>query len=98
MLYLAPGQEIISPEQFRASTPETVARGAGTQLAKISPSMLVKYGTNESLMEATNMLYVAEKTSIPVPTLFAAYAYGPLDRDIYESGNVYDTYISKEFI
>jgi len=98
VLYLAPGQEIISPEQFRASTPETVARGAGTQLAKISPSMLVKYGTNESLMEATNMLYVAEKTSIPVPTLFAAYAYGPLDRDIYESGNVYDTYISKEFI
>lgn len=98
VLYLAPGQEIISPEQFRASNPETLATGAGTQLAKMSPSMLVKYGTHASLIEAKNMLYVAERTSIPIPRLFAAYAYGPLDRDVDDFGSVYDTYIFMEFI
>jgi effector-binding domain-containing protein len=75
-----------------------LATGAGTQLAKISPSMLVKYGSHASLIEAKNMLYVAERTSIPVPRLFAAYAYGPLDRDVDDFGSVYDTYIFMEFI
>jgi hypothetical protein len=98
VLYLAPGQEIISPEQFRASNPEMLAHCTGTQLAKISSSMLVKYGTHASLIEAKNMLYVAERTSIPVPKLFAAYAYGPLDRDVEDFGSVYDTYIFMEFI
>ncbi|KAF2710196.1 hypothetical protein K504DRAFT_533175 [Pleomassaria siparia CBS 279.74] len=63
-----------------------------------SPLMLVKYGTHASLIEARNMLYVAERTSIPVPRLFAAYAYGPPDRDVDDFGNVYDTYIFIEFI
>lgn len=98
VLYLAPGQEIISPEQFRASNPETLATGAGTVLAKMSPSMLVKYGAHASLIEAKNMLYVAENTSIPVPKLYAAYAYGPLARDIDDYGSVYDIYIFMEFI
>ncbi|KAF2867837.1 phosphotransferase enzyme family protein [Massariosphaeria phaeospora] len=98
VLYLAPGQEIISPEQFRASNPEILATGAGTQLAKMTPSMLVKYGTHASLIEAKNMLYVAERTSIPIPRLFAAYAYGPLDRDVADFGSVYDTYIFMEFV
>jgi aminoglycoside phosphotransferase (APT) family kinase protein len=60
--------------------------------------MLVKYGTHASLIEAKNMLYVAERTSIPVPRLFAAYAYRPLDRDVEDFGSVYDTYIFMEFI
>lgn len=94
VLYLAPGQEIISPEQFEASNPEKVATG----VAKISPTMVVKYGTHVSLIEAKNMLYVAEHTSIPVPTLYAAYAYGPLDRDVGDYGSVYDTYLFMEFV
>jgi hypothetical protein len=98
VLYLAPGQEIISPDQLRALNPEILATGAGTQLAKISTSMLVKYGTHASLIEAKSMLYVAEETSVPVPRLFAAYAYGPLDRDVEDFGSVYDTYIFMEFI
>ncbi|KAF2755432.1 phosphotransferase enzyme family protein [Pseudovirgaria hyperparasitica] len=98
VLYLAPGQEIISPEQLWASNPERLATGTGTQLAKMSPSILVKYGTHVSLIEAKNMLYVAEKTSIPIPKLFAAYAYGPLDRDVDDFGSVYDTYLFMEFI
>ncbi|KAF2847827.1 hypothetical protein T440DRAFT_182883 [Plenodomus tracheiphilus IPT5] len=98
VLYLADGQEIISPERLMALNPQILAAGAGTQLAKLSPSVLVKYGTHASLIEAKNMLYVAEKTSIPVPKLFAAYAYGPLDRDVEDYGSVYDTYIFMEFI
>ncbi|KAJ8111343.1 hypothetical protein OPT61_g6038 [Boeremia exigua] len=83
VLYLAPGQEIISPEQLEASNPEMLATRGGSQLAKMSPSMLVKY---------------AERTSILIPKLFAAYAYGPLDRDIGDFGSVYDTYIFMELI
>jgi hypothetical protein len=98
VLYLAPGQELISPEQLKASNPEILTTGAGTQLAKMSPPMLVKYGTHASLIEAKNMLYVAQQTSIPVPRLFAAYAYGPLDRDVDDFGSVYDTYIFMEFV
>lgn len=97
VLYLTPGQDIISPEQFRASNPEILATRAGTQLPKMPPSILVRYGTHASLIEANDMLYVAERTSIPIPRLFAAYAYGPLDRDVDDFGSVYDTYIM-EFV
>jgi hypothetical protein len=98
VLYLAPGQEIISPEQLRTLDPEIIATGGGTEVAKVSPSMLVKYGTHASLIEAKNMLYAAENTSIPTPGLFAAYAYGPIDRHLDDFGTVYDTYIFREYI
>lgn len=98
IFYVAPGTEVISPAQVEASRLELVAIGAGTRLAKISPSVLVKYGSHASLIEAKTMLFVAERTSIPVPKLLAAYAYGPLDRDIRDFGSVYDTYIFMDFI
>lgn len=60
--------------------------------------MLVKYGTHVSLIEAKTMSFVAERTQIPIPKLYAAYAYGPLDRDVGDYGSVYDTYIFMEFI
>ncbi|OCK78719.1 phosphotransferase enzyme family protein [Lepidopterella palustris CBS 459.81] len=98
VFYVAPGLEIISPEQVESSKLELIATGAGTQLARISPSMLVKYGSHVSLIEAKTMLFVAEQTSLPIPQLYAAYAYGPLDRDVDDFGSVYDTYIFMEFI
>jgi hypothetical protein len=98
VLYVAPGHEVISPDQVEMSKLETVAIGAGTQLARLSSSMLVKYGTHASLIEAKTIRFVAEHTSIPVPKLYAAYAYGPLDRDIDDAGSLYDTYIFMEFI
>ncbi|KAF2280389.1 phosphotransferase enzyme family protein [Westerdykella ornata] len=98
VLYVAPGHDIISPEQVEASKLKVITVGAGTQLAKISPSMLVKYGSHASLIEAKTMSFVRERTSIPVPRLYAAYAYGPLDRDVDDFGSVYDTYIFMEFI
>ena len=98
VLYLAPGQEIISPEQLNALNPERLDTEASAEIAKISPSMVVKYGAHVSLIEAKIMLYVAENTSIPVPKLFAAHAYGPLNRDVCDHGSVYDTYIFMEYI
>lgn len=67
VLYVAPGQEIIGPEQVESSRLELIATRAGTQLARISPSMLVKYGSHASLIEAKTMLFVAEQTSLPIP-------------------------------
>ncbi|KAH8726112.1 hypothetical protein GQ44DRAFT_795476 [Phaeosphaeriaceae sp. PMI808] len=84
---------MITPKQL-----EVIAVGAGPQLAKISPSILVKYGSHASLIEAKTMLFVAERTSMPVPRLYASYAYRPLDRDVDDFGSVYDTYIFMEFI
>lgn len=98
VFYLAPEQEIISPEQVESSGLDFIVTGSGSHFAKISPSMLVKYGSHTSLIEAKTMLFVAEHTSLPVPKLYAAYAYGPLDRDVGDYGSVYDTYIFMEFI
>ena len=98
LLYADPGHEIISPHQVEMSKLETIAIGAGTQLAKISSSMLVKYGTHASLIEAKTMRFIAEHTSIPIPNLYAAYVYGPLNRDADDTGSLYDTYIFMEFI
>ncbi|KAI4927819.1 hypothetical protein J4E85_006331 [Alternaria conjuncta] len=92
--YLAPGHKLITPEQFHTSNPESI----GGNLAKMSPTVAVKWGHHASLIEAKNMLYVAEKTSIPVPKLYAAYAYGPIDRDLNDHATVYDVYIFMEFI
>jgi hypothetical protein len=60
--------------------------------------MLVIYGSYASLIEAKKMLYVADNTSIHVTKLFAAYAYGPIDRDVGDYGSLYDTYIFMELI
>jgi hypothetical protein len=93
ILYLAPGHKLITPDQASASNPKIIAGGSGILKAKVSPTMLAEYGGHASLIEAENMLYVAENTLIPVPKLFAAYAYGPIDRDIE-----YNVYIFEEFI
>ena len=94
MQYLAPGHELITPEKFHALNPEKIAG----MLAKMSPTMAVKWGHHASLIEAKNMLYVAENTSIPVPKLYAAYAYGPIDRDLNDHATFYDVYIFMECI
>jgi hypothetical protein len=96
--YLPLGQEIITLEQYSALNPEILATGAGTQLAKTLTSMFVKYSTYTSLIKAKNILYIAKRTSIPVPRLYTAYTYGPLDRDVNDFRSVYDTYIFVEFI
>jgi len=38
------------------------------------------------------MTFVAQKTFLTVPTLYAAYAYGAIDMDVSYFGSLYDTY------
>jgi hypothetical protein len=98
VLYVAPGHDIIRPAQVEAAKLEIVAIGAGTELSRISPTMIVKYGSHASLIEAKTMLFIAQHTSLPVPKLYAAYTYGPLDRNVGDFGSLYDTYIFMELI
>ena len=80
-----------------ASNPGGIAKSGGGGLLKISPTMTVKCGGHTSLIEAETMLYVAEKTSIPIPKVFVAYTHGPIERELVEFGSIYDTYIFMEF-
>ena len=99
IFYAAPGHEVLTPEQVDEIKPETVTTSGGAAMLKISPSILLKRGSHASLLEAKSMLFVAEKRPlIPVPKLYAAYAYGPFDRDLGDYGSVYDTYLFMEFV
>lgn len=60
--------------------------------------MLIKYGSHASLIEAMTMSFIAQHTSLPLPKLYAAYSYGPLDRDVDDFGGLYDTYIFMDFV
>jgi hypothetical protein len=49
-------------------------------IVKISPGVVVKFGTHIDFIETKNMIYVAENTEIPVPRVFAFSYHGPVDR------------------
>lgn len=96
LLYLAPGQSIVEPEVVWSCS-EKVGGDGSSVLAKISPTMVVKYGQIINPIEAKTILFVAEKTSIPVPKIHSAYIQGPLERARF--GELpYDVFIFMEFI
>jgi hypothetical protein len=66
------------------------------QVARLSPTVIVKYGDNVHVNDAKALEYVSTHTSIPVPRVFANYTYGPIDRDEEPSG--FDTYIFMEYL
>lgn len=96
LLYLAPGQSIIEPEVVKTCS-ETVGGDGSSVLAKLSPTMVVKYGQTVNPIEAKTILFVSGKTSIPVPKIHSAYLHGPLERDDF-GALPYDVYIFMEFI
>lgn len=66
----------------------------GVTILRLSPKMVVKYGSHVTITEAQSMMFVAEHTkSIPVPKVFAYCTHGPLNRDIDDYGSLFDTYI-----
>ena len=69
----------------------------GCTIVKISPEIVVKFGPDINIIEAKNMVYVAQHTTVPVPKVFAYYTYGPIDRDVDDYGSLYDTYIFMGF-
>ncbi|KAK6814169.1 hypothetical protein RU639_010108 [Aspergillus parasiticus] len=71
-----------------------IVQWAGVTIVRISPTVVVKFGTRVAVPEAKNMIYVAQNSKkIPVPEVFAYCTYGPIDRDIGDYGTLFDTYI-----
>ena len=72
----------------------------GVNIISISDSVVAKYGSHASLIEARNMRFVARNTSIPIPQLYAVFAYGPIrDRPHTNRGSSeYDVYLLMERI
>jgi len=98
LIYLAPGQTIIEPETVKNCS-ETVGDGddGSSVLAKISPTMVVKFGSTVNPIEAKTMLFLAENTTIPVPKIHSVYIHGPVATTLGVE-LPYDVYIFMEFI
>lgn len=88
--FSAPGPEIVY-EKLKEK--ENIIYQEGVLIVKVTPQIVVKFGPHVTVYEAKNMIYVAQKTAIPVPTVFVCYTYGPIDRDIEDYGSFFDTYI-----
>ncbi|OJZ90526.1 hypothetical protein ASPFODRAFT_56812 [Aspergillus luchuensis CBS 106.47] len=71
----------------------------GFAIVKISPEVVVKFGSHVTLHEAKSMVFVGQNTeTVPVPKIFAYYSYGPIDRDIEDYGSYYDNYIFMSYV
>ena len=66
----------------------------GPALARITSTTVLKYGRHVQLCEARNMLFVREKTKIPVPAVIDAWEVE--DRRADDEGNT--TYILMQYI
>jgi aminoglycoside phosphotransferase (APT) family kinase protein len=92
------GFELITPEALSSSKRDVIFSRGGVEIARVSPTLVVKYGDAVQLVEARSMEFVAKHTSLPVPHVYAAYTYGPFEERDEESFSKYDTYIFMEFI
>ncbi|KAL4961130.1 kinase-like protein [Aspergillus stella-maris] len=101
VLFSAPGFEIPDPDSIErtVNADNTIFSWGGVEIARISPEVVVKYGTHVTATEAKSMLFVGENTpTLLVPKIFAYYTYGPIDRDIDDFGSLSDTYIFMSYI
>jgi hypothetical protein len=84
--YLRPGFKIPQPDQVEKRK-KRLGAGYGTMTHnwafKLSPTLAVKYGVRVKLLEAQNMLFIEQHTTIPVPKVHAVYSCKVLDK----SGN-----------
>lgn len=86
-----------TPQEVATAEKDIIFKRGGVTIAKLSPTVKVKYGDDVKLNEAKALDFISRHTSIPVPKVFAAYTYGPIDRDIDE-GDPYETYIFMEHV
>ncbi|KAJ5154948.1 uncharacterized protein N7500_010387 [Penicillium coprophilum] len=95
--YLAPGFSVIPPKAIDGlcQNQRSLLFCHGVTIVKISPEVVVKMGAHINFLEVKNMIYIVEKTRIP---LFAYYTYGPIDRDPDDYGGLYVAYIFMDFI
>jgi hypothetical protein len=85
-----------TPQEIATSTKEIIFKRSGVTIAKLSPTVRVKYGEDVNPNEAKALEFVSRYTSIPVPKVLAAYTYGPIERD--EEGPEFDAYIFTEYV
>ncbi|KAB8225469.1 kinase-like protein [Aspergillus novoparasiticus] len=101
ILCSVPGFSVPSPETVweKVNKSNTIFHWGGVRIAKISPEIVVKFGSHVTLNEAKSMAFVGENTkAMPVPKVFACYTYGPIHRDILDYGSLFDTYIFMGFV
>ena len=55
------------------NTPDVLSRIGGCKVVRIRPHFVVKFGTSVDAIEGQNLLFVAERTSILVPQVYAIY-------------------------
>ncbi|EPS43124.1 hypothetical protein H072_2871 [Dactylellina haptotyla CBS 200.50] len=70
----------------------------GVRIAKVSPEIIVKYGSDVRVKEADTIDFIRENTQIPVPKIHAVYTHGPFDRPEFDAIDEYDTYIFMDYI
>jgi hypothetical protein len=86
-----------TPKEVVTSTGEIIFKRSGVKIAKLTPSIRVKYGDDVHMNEAKALDFVSQHTSIPVPRVLAAYTYGPIERE-EEGVRDFDTYIFTEYV
>ncbi|KAF2422858.1 kinase-like protein [Tothia fuscella] len=93
-----PNFELITPQALPSSGPAIIFSCGGVKITRVSPTIVVKYGDDVSMIEATTLEFLAKHTSIPVPQVCAAYTYGPFEDRDQEFSLKHDTYIFMDFI
>lgn len=95
-----PDFSILDPDAVKdaANDENIIFNWGGVKIVKLSPDMVVKYGSHVTVVEAKSMAFVSEKTTVPVPKVFACYSYGPIQRDVDDYGSLFDTYIFMSYV
>lgn len=63
----------------KVNSSNTIFNWGGVKIAKITPELVVKFGSHVTASEAKSMIFVEENTkTLPVPKIFACYSYGPI--------------------
>jgi hypothetical protein len=73
--YLRPGFELPDLDEVKKCQEQI-----GPGIYKISPTVVVKHGLTIAMLEAKNMLFIEQHTSIPIAKLQAAYSTPVPDR------------------
>lgn len=93
--FLAPDPDSVNDT---ATNENTIFNWGGVKIVKLSPGVVVKFDPHVTATEAKSMVFVSEKTMVPVPKVFACYSYGPIERDVEDYGSLFDTYIFMSYV
>nr|POE61857.1 hypothetical protein CFP56_73161 [Quercus suber] len=88
------------PDFIDGSVGDRVSGKGCAPVIKISPNLVVKYGSHVKVTEAESLLFLEKNApNIPVPRVQACYLRGPYNnRDPDDFGSLYDTYIVMTFM